>query len=90
MGAQDVLRAQYAPSAVHPRFVVIPNWERLDEFPDEPVDAWEGYRSLPVNGRTGYSPDEQSQLPGGARGQLGQGDGGRSLGSRESAKERAK
>src|SRR5436190_9410757 len=48
----DVLRAQYAPSAVHPRFVVIPNWERLDEFPDEPVDAWEGYRSLPVNGRT--------------------------------------
>src|SRR5439155_584886 len=28
-------------------------------------------RVLPVNGRTGYSPDEQSQLPGGARGQLG-------------------
>jgi ethanolamine utilization protein EutM len=47
-------------------------------------------RVLPVGGRTGYSPDEQSQLPGGARGQLGQGDGGRSLSSRESAKERAK
>src|SRR5471030_816848 len=47
-------------------------------------------RVLPVGGRTGYSPDEQSQLPGGARGQLGQGDGGRSLGNRESAKERAK
>jgi len=25
-------------------------------------------RVLPVNGRTGYSSDEQSQLPGGARG----------------------
>src|SRR5947209_670875 len=30
-------------------------------------------RVLPVDGRTGYSPDEQSQLAGGARGQLGQG-----------------
>src|SRR6266705_7054185 len=47
-------------------------------------------RVLPVNGRTGYSPDEQSQLPGGARGQLSQGDSGRSLSSREGAKERAK
>src|SRR5260370_1357617 len=28
-------------------------------------------RVLPVNGRTGYSPDDQSQLPGGARGQRG-------------------
>src|SRR5688500_16446494 len=26
---------------------------------------------LPVNGRAGYSPDEQAQLSGGARGQLG-------------------
>ena len=48
----DVLRAQYAPSAVQPRFVVIPNWERLDQFPDAPVEPWEGYRSLPVRGRT--------------------------------------
>src|SRR5207302_5554951 len=47
-------------------------------------------RVLPVNGRTGYSPDEQSQLQGGARGQLGQGDAGRSLSARESARERAK
>ena len=47
-------------------------------------------RVLPVGGRTGYSPDETSQLPGGARGQLGQGDGGRPLANREGAKERAK
>ncbi len=47
-------------------------------------------RVLPVGGRTGYSPDEQSQLGDGARGQLGQGDAGRSLSSREAAKERAK
>jgi colanic acid biosynthesis glycosyl transferase WcaI len=48
----DVLRAQYASSAVRPQFVVIPNWERLDQFPDEPVDPWAGYDSLPVEGRT--------------------------------------
>jgi ethanolamine utilization protein EutM len=46
-------------------------------------------RVLPV-GRTGFSPDEQTQLPGGARGQLGQGDAGRSLNSREASRERAK
>src|SRR5687768_6022470 len=48
-------------------------------------------RVLPVNGRTGLSPDE-SALQGGARGQLGQGDQGRSLGSgaREGNKERAR
>src|ERR1044071_6278086 len=48
-------------------------------------------RVLPVNGRTGFSPDEQA-LQGGARGQLGQGDQGRSLGagSREPNKERAR
>ena len=34
-------------------------------------------RVLPVNGRTGLSPDEQSLQGGGARGQLGQGDQGR-------------
>ena len=44
-------------------------------------------RVLPVDGRT---PDETAQLPGGARGQLGPGDAGRSLSSRESARERAK
>ena len=47
-------------------------------------------RVLPVNGRTGYSADERSQLQAGARGQLGQGEAGRSLSARESAKERAK
>ena len=47
-------------------------------------------RVLPVNGRSGFSPDEQSQLGGAARGQLGQGDAGRSLSARESTRERAK
>ena len=47
-------------------------------------------RVLPLNGRTGFSPDEQPQLAGGARGQLGQGDAGRSLNARESSRERAK
>lgn len=48
-------------------------------------------RVLPVDGRTGFSPDERS-LQGGARGQLGQGDAGRSLqsGAREANKDRAK
>jgi hypothetical protein len=45
---------------------------------------------LPVNGQTGLSPDERS-LQGGARGQLGQGEG-RSLGAgtREASKDRAR
>jgi ethanolamine utilization protein EutM len=43
-------------------------------------------RVLPVNG----SPDETSQLQGGAAGQLGSGETGRSLTARESARERAK
>jgi ethanolamine utilization protein EutM len=47
-------------------------------------------RVLPVNGRTGSSPDETSQLQGGAAGQLGSGETGRSLTARESARERAK
>ena len=47
-------------------------------------------RVLPVNGRTGFSPDEQAQLGGSARGQLGQGDAGRSLNAREGSRERAK
>ncbi len=48
-------------------------------------------RILPVNGRTGLSPDERS-LQGGTRGQLGQGEQGRSLGAgtREASKERAR
>jgi ethanolamine utilization protein EutM len=47
-------------------------------------------RVLPFNGRTGFSPDERA-LQGGARGQLGQGEG-RTLpaGARDTAKERAR
>ena len=47
-------------------------------------------RVLPVGGRTGLSPDETSQLQGGAAGQLGSGETGRSLTARESARERSK
>jgi ethanolamine utilization protein EutM len=47
-------------------------------------------RVLPVGGSTGFSPDETSQLQGGARGQLGQGEANRSLTARESARERSK
>jgi ethanolamine utilization protein EutM len=50
-------------------------------------------RVLPKNGRTGFSPDERAiGGGGGARGELGEGDQGRSLpaGSRENNKERAK
>jgi ethanolamine utilization protein EutM len=50
-------------------------------------------RVLPHNGRTGYSPDERAvQGGGGARGELGEGDQGRSLpaGARENNKERSK
>src|SRR3954470_14497024 len=47
-------------------------------------------RVLPLNGRTGLSPDERPQLQEGTRGQLGQGDAGRSLNAREASKERAK
>ena len=47
-------------------------------------------RVLPVNGRTGYSPDERA-VGAGAKGQLGEGDQGRSLqGARENNKERSK
>jgi ethanolamine utilization protein EutM len=46
-------------------------------------------RVLPVNGRTGLSPDERS-IQGGARGQLGEGEQGRALGTREGSKERAR
>src|ERR687884_1798419 len=47
-------------------------------------------RVLPVNGRTGLSPDERA-IGGGAKGQLGEGEG-RNLpaGARENNKERAK
>jgi ethanolamine utilization protein EutM len=47
-------------------------------------------RVLPVNGRTGFSPDETSQMQGGSRGQLGEGEANRSLTARESAREKSK
>src|SRR5712672_304777 len=47
-------------------------------------------RALPGGGRTGFSPDETSQLQGGARGQLGEGEASRSLTARESAREKSK
>jgi ethanolamine utilization protein EutM len=49
-------------------------------------------RVLPVDGKTGLSPDERSLQGGGARGQLGQGEQSRSLqaGAREGNKERAR
>jgi ethanolamine utilization protein EutM len=47
-------------------------------------------RVLPVNGRTGYSPDERA-IGAGAKGQLGEGDQGRSLSSaRENNREKTK
>src|SRR5215207_11738561 len=48
-------------------------------------------RVLPANGRTGYSPDERAIQGGGARGELSEGEQGRSLqGARENNKERTK
>jgi ethanolamine utilization protein EutM len=46
-------------------------------------------RVLPVNGRTGLSPDERA-LHGGARGQLGEGEQGKALGARDANKERSR
>jgi colanic acid biosynthesis glycosyl transferase WcaI len=49
----DLLASQYAASPDHPRFVVIPNWERLALFPaDAIVPAWPGYDDLDVGDRT--------------------------------------
>jgi hypothetical protein len=47
---------------------------------------------IPRNGRTGYSPDERAVGGGAARGELAEGDQGRSLpaGARENNKERSK
>jgi hypothetical protein len=48
----ELLSSQYAASADHPRFTVIPNWERRSLFPDEPVTPWKGYADLDVGDRT--------------------------------------
>jgi hypothetical protein len=48
----DLLASQYAADAAHPRFTVIPNWERRALFPDEPVKPWSGYADLDLGDRT--------------------------------------
>jgi colanic acid biosynthesis glycosyl transferase WcaI len=47
----ELLRVQYARDT-RPRVVVLPNWERLEQFPATPLEPWDGYRDLPVEGRT--------------------------------------
>ena len=47
----ELLRSQYAPSDDPPRFEVLPNWERIEQFPAT-VRRWDGYDSLAVEGRT--------------------------------------
>src|SRR5467141_3369636 len=44
-------------------------------------------RVLPVDGRAGFASDDRGQLQGGARGQLGQGEGRSLAGARDAAKE---
>ena len=48
----ELLRTQYAASSDEPRFEVIPNWERIEQFPDVAVEPWDGYESIRVDGRT--------------------------------------
>ena len=50
----DLLASQYASGPDRPRFVVIPNWERLSLFPSTvpPSTAWIGYEELAVGDRT--------------------------------------
>jgi len=48
----ELLRGQYAASPDQPRFEVIPNWERLEQFPDVDVEPWPGYNAMRVEGRT--------------------------------------
>ena len=50
----ELLESQYAAGPDRPRFVVIPNWERLAQFPP-PTDGqppWAGYDDLAVGDRT--------------------------------------
>jgi colanic acid biosynthesis glycosyl transferase WcaI len=53
----ELLESQYAAGPGRPRFTVIPNWERLDRFPDpgeavEPMKRWPGYAELEIGDRT--------------------------------------
>jgi len=48
----QLLESQYAAGPGRPPFTVIPNWERLEQFPTSVAEArWAGYDSLPDDGR---------------------------------------
>ena len=47
-----LLESQYAAGPGRPPFTVIPNWERLEQFPvADHAGRWPGYDSLPDDGR---------------------------------------
>jgi colanic acid biosynthesis glycosyl transferase WcaI len=49
----DLLESQYSAGPDRPRFVVIPNWERLSLFPSDAAPAgWAGFDELPIGDRT--------------------------------------
>lgn len=50
----DLLESQYSAGPDRPRFVVIPNWERLSLFPSDaaPAPRWPGFDALPIGDRT--------------------------------------
>ena len=50
----DLLESQYRAGPDRPRFVVIPNWERLSLFPSDatPSPRWSGFDELPNGDRT--------------------------------------
>ena len=51
-GAMVELLERYADEPDRPRVEVIPNWERLAQFPDVAPAPWDGYTDLEVDGRT--------------------------------------
>ncbi|MEO7571444.1 MAG: glycosyltransferase family 4 protein [Acidimicrobiales bacterium] len=51
-GAMVAVLEQNADGPPRPRFEVIPNWERLRQFPEERPAPWPGYAELDAAGRT--------------------------------------
>jgi len=51
---ETLLESQYAAGPGRPRFEVIPNWERLEQFPADlgGVSPWSGYDPVAVGDRT--------------------------------------
>jgi hypothetical protein len=49
---QELLSAQYAAGPGQPPFTVIPNWERVELFPPDEVEAWSGFADVDAEGRT--------------------------------------